>query len=58
VVRALLERGFCVRAGARYRLHAPPAIRATITELEPAQSIRLAEALRDILGERPAARGP
>jgi DNA-binding transcriptional MocR family regulator len=58
VVRGLLERGFCVRAGARYRLQSAAAIRVTTTELEPDQATRIAEALRDVLGERPTGRGP
>ena len=58
VVRGLLDRGFCVRAGARYRLQSPPAIRVTTTELEPEQAIRLADALRAVVAERPTGRGP
>ena len=58
VVRGLLDRGFCARAGARYRLQSPPAIRVTTTALEPEQAIRVAEALHEVLGERPTGRGP
>jgi DNA-binding transcriptional MocR family regulator len=58
VVRGLLDRGFCVRAGARYRLQSAPAIRVTTTELEPGQATRLADALRGVLRDRPAGRGP
>jgi DNA-binding transcriptional MocR family regulator len=58
VVRGLLDRGFCVRAGARYRLQSAPAIRITITELAPDQATRVAEALRAVLGERRTGRGP
>src|SRR5256885_2738735 len=58
VVRGLLDLGFCVRAGARYRLQSAPAIRVTTTELEPDQATRIAEALRKVLGERPTGRGP
>lgn len=49
VVRGLLERGWCVRAGARYRLRSPPAIRITITQLLPEQTLSLAEDLRSVL---------
>ncbi|MFL5400363.1 MAG: aminotransferase class I/II-fold pyridoxal phosphate-dependent enzyme [Myxococcales bacterium] len=58
VVRGLLDRGFCVRAGARYRLQSPPAIRVTITELQPQRAADLAEAVREALGERTVGRGP
>jgi DNA-binding transcriptional MocR family regulator len=58
VVRGLVDRGFCVRAGARYRLQSPPAIRVTITELQPQKAADLAEALREVLGERTVGRGP
>ena len=58
VVRGLLERGFCVRAGARYRLRSAPAIRVTITELETERAVELAQALQAVLGERPTGRGP
>jgi len=58
VARGLLDRGFCVRAGARYRLQSGPAIRMTSSELEPGQAVELAEALRGVLGERPTGRGP
>jgi DNA-binding transcriptional MocR family regulator len=58
VVRGLLERGWCVRAGARYRLRSSPAIRITIAELLPDQSERLADDLRRVLQPGPAGRGP
>jgi DNA-binding transcriptional MocR family regulator len=58
VVRGLLDRGFCVRAGARYRLQSGSAIRVTSSELEPARAVDLAEAVRNVLGERPTGRGP
>jgi DNA-binding transcriptional MocR family regulator len=58
VVRGLLDRGFCVRAGARYRLQSAPAIRVTITELQPEQATRLADALGSVLGARATGRGP
>src|SRR5712691_5488611 len=55
-VRGLLDRGWCVRAGARYRLRSPPAIRITIAQLSAAQTERLADDVRDALGE--GGRGP
>ena len=57
-VRGLLERGWCVRAGARYRLRSRPAIRITIAELLPDQAERLAEDLRRVLQAGVAGRGP
>jgi DNA-binding transcriptional MocR family regulator len=55
-VRGLLERGWCVRAGARYRLRSPPAIRITVAQLLSEQTAPLADALRSVfadgLGER------
>lgn len=49
VVTALAERGWAVRAGARYRLHAPPAVRITTASLEPRDALRLADDLRAVL---------
>ena len=58
VVRGLLERGWCVRAGARYRLGSPPAIRITITQLLPEQTVSLAEDLRSVLANGRGDRSP
>jgi DNA-binding transcriptional MocR family regulator len=55
-VRGLLDCGWCVRAGARYRLRSPPAIRITIAQLSAAQTERLADDVRDVLGQ--GGRGP
>ena len=57
-VRGLLERGWCVRAGARYRLRSEPAIRITIAQLLPDQAERLAADLRSLLEPGLASRGP
>jgi histidinol-phosphate/aromatic aminotransferase/cobyric acid decarboxylase-like protein len=56
--RCLLDRGWCVRPGARYRLRSPPAIRITIASLPAEQSRRLADDLREVLGSGPVGRGP
>jgi hypothetical protein len=57
-VRGLLERGWCVRAGARYRLRSAPAIRITIARLLPEQTDRLAADVRAVLGPGPGGRDP
>ena len=44
----LLERGWAVSPGERFRFHSPPGIRVTITTLEPGEAVRLAAALREI----------
>ena len=55
LVAALATRGWAVRAGERYRLASPPALRLTVSRLRPAQAPRLAEDLAALL--RPAAGG-
>ena len=57
-VRGLLERGWCVRAGARYRLRSPPAIRITVAQLLPEQTTPLADALRSVLADGLGERSP
>jgi DNA-binding transcriptional MocR family regulator len=57
-VRGLLERGWCVRAGARYRLLSGPAIRITTARLVPEQSRRLADDMLGVLGPGPGGHGP
>ena len=42
VVSALMDAGWAVAAGERYRIASPPAIRITISTLEPAEAGRLA----------------
>lgn len=51
--QGLLERGWAVSPGERYRFQSPPGIRITTTDLGPREAERLAAALRDVL--RPAA---
>lgn len=48
-VQALLQSGWAVNAGERYRLGAPPAIRVTIAALEPSDAKTFASALASIL---------
>ena len=45
VVRELLVQGWAVSPGERYRFHAAPGIRITTADLEPAEAVRLADAL-------------
>jgi DNA-binding transcriptional MocR family regulator len=55
VVAGLAAAGWGVRAGERYRLKSPPAVRVTTAALRPPQADRLAAAIARILeGERPA----
>jgi DNA-binding transcriptional MocR family regulator len=48
-VQQLLERGWAVSPGQRYRFHVSPAIRITTTTLNPAQAPELAAAINDIM---------
>jgi DNA-binding transcriptional MocR family regulator len=57
-VQGLLARGVCVRAGARYRLRSPSAIRITTARLEPRRAERLADDLRALLRGDSGSRGP
>jgi DNA-binding transcriptional MocR family regulator len=45
LLQALLEKGWGVAGGERFRVQSPPAIRITISSLEPAEAARLAEDL-------------
>ena len=45
MVRELLVEGWAVSPGERYRFHAAPGIRITTADLEPAEAVRLADAL-------------
>jgi DNA-binding transcriptional MocR family regulator len=45
IVQQLLERGWAVSPGERYRFNAPPGIRITTTDLEPSEAKALAGAL-------------
>jgi DNA-binding transcriptional MocR family regulator len=57
-VSGLLERGWCVRPGARYRLRSASAIRITVAMLPPEQAERLADDVRGVMGPGPGGRGP
>ena len=46
-VQLLLERGWAVSAGERFRFRTPPGIRVTTTALEPPEAAELAEALAE-----------
>ena len=48
-MQQLLERGWAVSPGERYRFDTPPGIRVTTTTLEPAEAEELAAALDDIV---------
>jgi DNA-binding transcriptional MocR family regulator len=50
VVAGLAGQGFHVRAGARYRLRAGPAVRITTARLPPSLAPRLADAFAQLLG--------
>ena len=47
-VNQLLERGWAVSPGERYRFGAPPGIRITTTALEPADAVELAAAIAEV----------
>jgi len=48
VVAALLQRGWAVKAGERYRIATPPFIRVTTAALEPKDAARFAEELASL----------
>ena len=48
-VQALLHAGWAVKAGERYRIASPPAIRETIASLETREAARFAYDLAEIL---------
>lgn len=56
-VQALLHAGWAVKAGERYRLASPPAIRVTIATLAPADAARFANDLAAIIAPRLRASG-
>ena len=49
IVQAMLQRGWAVNAGERYRIDSPSAIRVTIAELEPADAVKFANDLADVM---------
>jgi DNA-binding transcriptional MocR family regulator len=57
-VAHMAARGWAIRAGERYRLRSPPAVRVTVATLDPAEAPRVAADLAESLrggGRRPAA---
>ncbi|HTZ24634.1 MAG TPA: aminotransferase class I/II-fold pyridoxal phosphate-dependent enzyme [Streptosporangiaceae bacterium] len=48
-VRQLIDRGWAVSPGERYRLRTPPGVRITTTDLEPADTAELAAAMNDVM---------
>lgn len=56
-VQALLHAGWAVKAGERYRLASPPAIRVTIASLTPADAARFAGDLAAVITPRRRASG-
>lgn len=48
-VQHLLERGWAVSPGERYRFHTPPGIRITTTDLKPKEADELAEGLQMVV---------
>ena len=52
VVQGLLTRGWAVRAGERYRITSPPAVRITTATLEPGDSALLAADIASVLEPR------
>lgn len=54
VVQALARKGWGVKAGERYRIATPPAIRVTISTLEPREAASFANDLAEVLRPRRA----
>lgn len=52
IAGALLHRGWAVRAGERYRIASPPAIRVTAATLDPREAVRFAADLAAVLQTR------
>lgn len=57
-VRGLLNRGWCARAGARYRFQSPPGIRITTARLLPESALSLADDLQGVLSDGRRERSP
>ena len=49
VVQGLLDAGWSVAAGERFRLESGPAIRVTVARLDPRDAVRFADALAAVL---------
>ena len=52
IAQALLDRGWAVIAGERFRIESAPGIRVTISTLEPAEAKKLAADLAELLDAR------
>ena len=48
----MLQRGWAIAAGERWRLHSGPAVRITTSTLRPEETDAVADDLADILGRR------
>ncbi|HYO76293.1 MAG TPA: aminotransferase class I/II-fold pyridoxal phosphate-dependent enzyme [Thermoanaerobaculia bacterium] len=51
-IQALVQRGWAVKAGERYRIASPPAIRVTIATLDPRDAVQFAKDLADVMRPR------
>jgi hypothetical protein len=51
----MLQRGWAITAGERWRLRTGPAVRITISTLRDDESAAVADDLADVLERRPAA---
>jgi DNA-binding transcriptional MocR family regulator len=49
VVMAMQQRGYALRAGARFRMEAPPGVRVTIASSDDTEIVAVAEALADVM---------
>jgi DNA-binding transcriptional MocR family regulator len=56
-IQSLLQLGWAVKAGERYRIASSPAIRVTIASLEPADAARFAEDLASVISPARRASG-
>lgn len=56
-VQALMHAGWAVKAGERYRIASPAAIRVTIASLEPKDAVRFAADLAQVIAPRRRASG-
>ena len=53
-MQQLLERGWAVSPGERYRFRTPPGIRITTTDLQPNEAEDLAAAMKEIMNSTAA----
>jgi DNA-binding transcriptional MocR family regulator len=51
-ITALMQLGWAVKAGERYRIASPPAVRVTVATLEPKEAVRFADDLAKVLNAR------